>query len=159
MILLGAILLFLAAAVFVVAEMFLPSHGILGVCAVGCAIASIVMAYMFSQMMGLIFGVAVMVATPFVLYWAVKLYPRTVVGKKIMLGVPESVTGFEQEAQRLSELVGKRGVAMTMLRPAGTVEIDGRRIDAVSEAEFVQPGAEVEVVRVSGMEVVVKAVG
>jgi len=156
-ILLGAILLFIAAAVFVVAEMFLPSHGILGVCAVGCAVASVVMAYMVSQLLGLIFGVAVVLATPFVLYWAVKLYPKTAVGKRIMLGVPDSATGFEHEAQQLSQLVGKRGIATTMLRPAGTIELDDQRIDAISESEFIQPGMTIEVVRVNGMEVIVKA--
>ncbi|MCL2648715.1 MAG: hypothetical protein FWD61_17220 [Phycisphaerales bacterium] len=155
---LGAILLFIAAAVFMAAELFLPSHGVLAIGAAGCAVASVVTAYMKSPMLGLIFGVAVVLMVPVVIYWAVRLYPKTPVGKRVMLEASSSAAGFEQETEQLSQLVGKRGNAMTMLRPAGTVELDGQRIDAVSEAEIIYPGTAVEIIRVDGMKVIVKAV-
>ncbi len=53
-------------------------------------------------------------------------------------------------------LVGKRGVTLCMMRPAGKVLIDGARIDAVTDGEFIQSDCEVEVIHVEGNRVVVR---
>jgi membrane-bound serine protease (ClpP class) len=45
------------------------------------------------------------------------------------------------------DLVGHDGVALTDLRPAGTVRIDGERIDAVSDIGFIEQGRRVRVIR------------
>lgn len=55
-------------------------------------------------------------------------------------------------------LVGKRGTALTGLRPSGTAEIADRRIDVVTEGVFVDAGATVEVVFTRGARVVVREV-
>jgi membrane-bound serine protease (ClpP class) len=54
--------------------------------------------------------------------------------------------------------LGMRGIVATPLRSAGTVLIDGNRIDAVSEAEFIDKGVEVEVIKIEGSKIVVKKV-
>jgi membrane-bound serine protease (ClpP class) len=41
---------------------------------------------------------------------------------------------------------------------SGDVFIDGKRIDAVSEAEFVDKDVEVEVIKIEGSRIVVKRV-
>jgi membrane-bound serine protease (ClpP class) len=56
----------------------------------------------------------------------------------------------------LGELVGKEGRTLTPLRPAGMVEIDERRIDVVSDSEFLGAGVRVRVVEVEGNRVVVE---
>jgi membrane-bound ClpP family serine protease len=120
---------------------------------------AIYMAYRVSPFLGFVFGVVVMAMTPVVFYWAIKIYPKTPLGKRIMLSGPEPKSaGFARESARLAELVGKRGVAMTLLRPAGSIELDGRRIDAVSESEIIEPNTPVEVIRVNGLKVIVKAI-
>jgi membrane-bound ClpP family serine protease len=90
----------------------------------------------------------------------VRIYPTTAVGKKVLLKnpPPESVQGFRDEAGKLESFLGKQGVALTLLRPAGSIEIDGDRIDAVSESEMLPAGTPVEVIRISGLKVIVKAV-
>lgn len=55
-----------------------------------------------------------------------------------------------------SGYVGKEGVAVTTLRPFGTVEIDGERIDAVSEGGYVDAGRPVIVRRAENSRVVVR---
>ena len=54
------------------------------------------------------------------------------------------------------ELLGKSGVALTTLRPAGTVLFDGRRTDVVTEGGFVAKGQAVTVVAIEGLKVVVR---
>ncbi|MHB9144139.1 MAG: NfeD family protein [Symbiobacteriia bacterium] len=56
----------------------------------------------------------------------------------------------------LAHLVGKRGRAASLLRPAGAAEIDGQRIDVVTEGGFIPAGARVVVLRVEGRRVVVE---
>ena len=60
----------------------------------------------------------------------------------------------------LRTLVGATGVALTDLRPAGTVLVDGdTRVDVVSEGPYVGRGNRVEVVRVEGNRVTVRDLG
>ena len=54
------------------------------------------------------------------------------------------------------ELLGKSGVAVTALRPAGTAVFDGRRTDVVTEGGFVEKGQPVTVVGIEGLRVVVR---
>lgn len=52
---------------------------------------------------------------------------------------------------------GSRGIALTPLRPAGIASVDGKRVDVVSQGEFVESGQPVEIVRDDGHRVVVRA--
>lgn len=55
-------------------------------------------------------------------------------------------------------LAGRRGVALTDLRPGGFALIDGTRVDVVTEGDYVRAGEPVEVVRDEGYKRVVRAV-
>jgi len=157
---LAAIALLVLAMVLVAAELFVPSHGVLTIFAFIAAAGSVFFAYRFSPGAALIFVVLIVVAAPVVFYWAVKLYPTTTVGKRVLLAPPSqgtTVTGFNDDAAKLEQLVGRQGVAMSLLRPSGTIDIAGRRIDAMSESEIIPPGVPVEVIKVSGLKVIVKA--
>ncbi|MDA7936503.1 hypothetical protein N9B90_01020 [bacterium] len=67
-----------------------------------------------------------------------------------------SVTsGLGIDNDSLVALVGRTGEAATTLKPTGTIELDGDRIDVVTEGEFVEQGARVRVLYVEGNRVVV----
>jgi membrane protein implicated in regulation of membrane protease activity len=68
----------------------------------------------------------------------------------------KSSEGYVAADLSKKSLVGKRGVTLCMMRPAGKVEIDGMRMDAVTDGEFIQKDCEVEVIQVAGNRVVVK---
>ena len=57
-----------------------------------------------------------------------------------------------------TDLLNKEGVALTPLRPSGTIVIDHERIDAVTEGGFVNSGQKVTVIEVEGVRVVVREV-
>jgi membrane-bound serine protease (ClpP class) len=52
-------------------------------------------------------------------------------------------------------LAGRRGHALTPLRPSGKVDIDGTIFDVVADGEFVALGEPVEVIRIEGIRIVV----
>ena len=54
------------------------------------------------------------------------------------------------------DLIGKTGVAITDLRPAGVATVGGERVDVVTEGEYIQSGAGVEVIRTEGYRHVVR---
>ncbi len=53
-------------------------------------------------------------------------------------------------------MLGKTGLAVGMLRPAGIAEMEGARVDVVSEGDYVEAGTSVRVVQVDGNRVVVR---
>ncbi len=57
-----------------------------------------------------------------------------------------------------SDLVGQRGVALTVLRPAGKIQLNGELIDAVSGGGFIDAETNVEVMEVTGNKIVVRAI-
>ena len=72
------------------------------------------------------------------------------------------VLGKRQEAEEgyvaageYSDLLGKEAVTYSVLRPSGIIEIEGRRIDAVSDGTWIPAGQRVEVVSVQGSRIVV----
>ncbi len=70
--------------------------------------------------------------------------------------------GTDPERARLvasyDYLRGQQGVATTDLRPAGVAQLGGERIDVVTEGSYVSNGSPIEVLRVEGTRVVVRAV-
>lgn len=54
--------------------------------------------------------------------------------------------------------LGKEGLVLSTLRPAGTAEFNGERLDVVSEGEYLTPGTQVKIVRTEGRRIVVRKV-
>jgi membrane-bound ClpP family serine protease len=56
----------------------------------------------------------------------------------------------------MSYFMGREGTVSTPLRPAGIADFDGVRLDVVAEAEFVEAGQRVRVIRADGNRIVVR---
>jgi membrane-bound serine protease (ClpP class) len=54
-------------------------------------------------------------------------------------------------------LVGKTGITLSVLRPAGFVEVENRRIDVVTQGEMIECGVPVRITAVEGNHVIVQA--
>ena len=54
-------------------------------------------------------------------------------------------------------LVGKRGRTSSVLRPAGIGDFDGVRLNVVTEGDFIESGRPIEIARVEGARIVVRA--
>lgn len=58
----------------------------------------------------------------------------------------------------LDYFLGKEGTTLTVLRPSGTADFDGVRMDVVSDGDFITKGKRVKIVRVQGRRIVVKEI-
>jgi membrane-bound serine protease (ClpP class) len=81
------------------------------------------------------------------------LLPKTKAGKAMVL---ESAHTAKAADGRLAKLVGMPGVAITPLRPSGSVQIDDSPVDVVTDGEYIDAGARVVVAKVEGSRVVVE---
>jgi membrane-bound ClpP family serine protease len=151
-------LLVLGLAVMVL-EVFVPSGGILGFASVAALLAGIVTAFVaLGPLAGLGAVAVVLVAVPVLLGLALKVFPETPLGRRVMPPPPDAadLVPNADRRRRARALVGRTGRVVGDLVPWGRVEIDGEAIDAVSEGGPIDAGAAVEVVAVQGAAVVVR---
>ena len=82
-----------------------------------------------------------------------RVLPRLPLGRRLVLA-----TGVEGDSAPESDhlLRGRTGTARSPLRPAGIAEIDGVRVDVVSDGGFIDAGATIQVTRVDGNRIVVR---
>ncbi len=131
----------------------------LGFLSIISLVAGIVLAfYHHGSETGLVFVLATALAVPAALAVAFRYWPQTPMGRRLLLDVPTSqeVLPDSPQRQRLKQLVGKRGVAKSVMMPSGAVQIEGQTIDALSEGVPIEAGQRVEVIEVHGTRVVVQ---
>lgn len=151
--------LVVAALAFVVVEICTPTFGILGVLSVAAMIWAVWLCYQLGQVVGLVATPIAVVGYPAFILFAVKKIPQTAMGRWLMLRRDRSTAGEgTPEAPRLRQYVGRETTADTVLRPTGTVKIDGERIVARAEQGMISAGTAVRVIRATGTEVVVRPV-
>jgi membrane-bound ClpP family serine protease len=145
----------------IVAEVFFISAGILSVGAAVSLVSAVFLAFTgHGQAVGFLVLALAAVGAPAALAFALKVLPRTAIGRRILLSGPDHdlVSGAAQEIG-LDELRGRTGTTQSVLRPTGFARIDGRRIDVVTRGELIERGAEIEVIEVEGNRVVVAQAG
>lgn len=83
--------------------------------------------------------------------------PRLPFGRRLVLdaGMPAGA-GYVSAPESDRQWLGRTGIAISPLRPAGIGEIDGTRVDVVSDGGFVHAGTGIEVTRVDGNRIVVR---
>ncbi len=139
-------------------ELFIPSGGVLGILAALAIIGSIAVAFSGGWVTGVIMLIATMLILPVVLAAAIHYWPRTPIGRMILLETPRSedeVLSDTLEHRKLKDLIGKRGVAKTKMLPSGAVVIDGRVYDAIGESMAIDPGQPIRVTAVRTNRIVV----
>jgi membrane-bound serine protease (ClpP class) len=86
-----------------------------------------------------------------------RVLPRLPFGRRLVLETELTAReGFASAPETDRAWLGKRGTAASPLRPAGIADIEGERVDVVSDGEFVDAGEPITVVRVDGNRIVVR---
>lgn len=161
--LIWSLVLFVIGLLIAVIEVVVPSGGLLAIAALGALIGSLVCAYQLSGWMAAALAAVELVCVPIVVIIAFKVLPKTSLGRQLILSPPSPTQPVIQAPphaapEGFAALAGKEGKAVTMLRPAGTAEIDGRRISVVTRGEMIPEGRVVRVTEVEGNRIVVEAV-
>jgi membrane-bound serine protease (ClpP class) len=157
--LLFAAFLYVVCAALIVAEVFLPSGGILSVCALACLVGGVTICFRTSMVAGWLGVVVAAVMVPSLLIGAYRILPKTGFGRRVILARPVRERGDAlSDGPELAQLLGQMGQVLTPLRPVGTCDIGGRRVQCVSESGYIQKDNKVTVIRVEGSQVTVRVV-
>ena len=142
-----------AGLLVIVAEVMLPSGGILTIIALGLLGYSIYLVFTgISFDAGVMIVIADLILLPIIAIIGFKMLAKSPLSLQSSLQRSAGVVSYDE---KLSELVGKEGVAVTNLRPSGTVKIDNVRVDVVSRGDYIEKGEAVRVLKVEGSRVVV----
>ncbi len=141
-------------------ELFVPSAGMLGVLAALLILAGIISAFFHSLIAGAALLAVTCFSLPMIIAAAVKIWPSTPFGRKILIGAMSEKDVLPQNDLQglLKPLVGRRGVAKTKMLPSGIIQIDDRNYDAVSDGFAIEPGTPVEVIAIRTKRAVVRPV-
>ena len=149
-----AVILMLLGCGLVVLEVFIPSGGALSLLSAIALIASLVMAFRSDTSTGLTFLLVTVVAVPSAVAFAFKVWPLTPMGKAFLGELSTSAEMTPEDPRRV--LVGRAGIAKSKMLPSGSVLIDGKTIDAISQGSAIDKDQAVVVVEVRANRVVVR---
>jgi membrane-bound serine protease (ClpP class) len=150
-----AIVLFVIGILLVAAEFFLPGAvaGILGLASI---VASLLLAGGDIKYTAISLLIALLVTLMGMIFMIKVLKKRMKLFKKIVLADSASTAGGYVSNVNRTDLLGKTGVTMTPLRPAGMINIGDERLDVVSEGSFIPKDEWVSVIKVEGSRIVVR---
>ena len=157
-----ALLLLAVGLAFLVAEIFIPSGGLISVMAVISLTASVFFAWSAwgkdQPTMWWIYLAALIFLLPTTILMAIVILPRTPWGKRIILEGPEldEVTPYVHEEGQLSRLIGKMAKTLSLLNPGGMVLVEGQRIHCESEGMLIDPDQQVKIIGLKGNRLIVR---
>jgi len=146
------ILSFSIGVILLIAELLLPTHGVLGVGGVLAMAIGIGACFYVNRWLGMGVLVGAMLVSPLIGAWAMKIYPRTPIGRRMVLQPPSSAPA------PLTIHIGQTGVVVSALRPMGECDFGDERIEVIAEQGMIPPGQSVKVVSIVNGRPAVRAV-
>ena len=149
--------IFMVGLICIGVEVLLPTVGLLG--AVGVA----ALVYSFILSLGgdvqAVYALATAAVLALVIFLLIaKRLPDSKLWKKLVLSNATKTEDGYVSAVTDATLVGREAIVLSDVRPAGVVELDGRRVDVVSEGDYIVKGERVKIVAAEGSRVVVRKV-
>lgn len=157
------IILLLGLVLLGVELILIPGFGLAGVLGISAILISLVMSLlgegaaptMILSTIGQV-GLSLLIAIIIMVFF-LRALPRLSIGRALVLRTELSTDkGFASAPESDSHWLGKTGRSITPLHPAGIADIDGHRVDVVSEGEPIDAEQVITVVRVDGNRVVVR---
>jgi membrane-bound serine protease (ClpP class) len=148
------ILLQIMGLAVIVAEIFIPSLGLLTLIALGVFFYSLYLVFTtISTPAGMVFAGLDIILIPVLVVLGMKLLAQSPLALKQELSKKDGVVSQRRE---LEALLSMTGVSVTDLRPAGMAEIDSQRVDVVTDGEYIDADTPIIVTSVSGNRIVVE---
>ena len=154
-----AVFLYFACAALIIAEVFVPSGGIISLFALACVIVGGVIFFKHSTTTGWIGVVTAVIMVPSVLIIAYRIFPKTSFGRAVTLTPPERQRGDAiPDTPELKEMLGTVGLVVTPLRPVGMCDFSGERLECVAEGGYVDKDKKVKVIDVESTQLTVRVI-
>ena len=154
---LSQIAVFLAGILCIIIEMLMPTVGLLAGAGVAAMLYSVVMT--LGGDINAVYAMLVSFAMAvFIFALIVKKLPSSKLWNRLTLKDKSNTANGYVSAEPREELLGKRGIVVTELRPSGSALMADKLVDVISEGAFLTKGEKIIVVAVNGNRVLVRKV-
>ncbi|WP_027634606.1 NfeD family protein [Clostridium hydrogeniformans] len=147
-------ILFLVGIALVILEMFIPGFGIPGILGGIVLLAAIILtANTVTQMIILTIIILAILGIAFTI--VLILFTKGKITNVVLEEKLDKERGYIG-TEDLDYFIGKEGTTTSVLRPSGTADFQGVRMDVVSEGDFIELNEKIKVIKVQGRRIVVK---
>ena len=147
----------LAGLALLVTEAIMPGFGIAGILGAILEIIAIYSAYVqYGLVTALILTLLFIILLGVVIFLSYRSAMKGRISRSDLILKDAEEAAPEPAAKTLQVYLNREGVTVSALRPGGTVEIDGVRINAASGGELVEKGEKVLVTGTEGDHVIVR---
>ena len=144
---------FVIGSCLIIVEAFIPGFGVAGICGVVLEIVALRCCWVLH---GIVPALLALVGVLALIGVAVFLSYRSAMNGRLSKSHLVLKDTEKTAAEDKPDWIGMEGVAVTALRPAGQIEIDGKRLNAASTGDFVEKGSAVLVTGMEGDHCVIK---
>lgn len=147
----------LVGLLMLVIELFTPGVGVAGITGVIAMVAVVVLQLVWGDPRVAVYVIAiVLLIIVLALIWLIRSLQRGRLSRSFLV-LHDTVDGASvPEVAAGQSLIGRVGVSITPLRPAGIADIDGARVDVMTAGAFIEKNRRVEVIRAEGMHILVR---
>jgi len=147
------VLLQVIGILVIIAEIFIPSLGVLTVIALAVLAYSLYIVFTgISTTAGVIFTGVDIILVPFMIVLGIKILAKSPLSLKKELS---KQNGVVSQKEKLETYINVQGESVTDLRPAGMAQINSQRVDVVTDGEYIDAGTPVVVTGVEGNRIIV----
>jgi len=153
------IILFVIGLLLLLAEIFfIPGFGLAGIGGIAAILTSIFLT--FGNIVQATYSILIALGVSIIgLLLLIKYIPSTRTWRKFVLSTEQKKElGYTVGTKDLTRLNGKEGIAITPLRPSGIVEVNGKKLNALTQGEYVDSNTRIKIISVEGNKIVVEAV-
>ncbi|MBU5438264.1 nodulation protein NfeD [Tissierella sp. MSJ-40] len=147
--------LFVTGLILLVIEGMVPGFGLPGISGIILVLAGTILAMESLSTAILSLSVAIIITTIATII-LLKLGFRSKIFNKIILTTHQKDEKGYLSVDSKDEYLDKEGLTVSELRPTGFIEIDGKRLDALSEEGFIPRDIPIKVARVEGSKIFVR---
>ena len=144
-----------AGLLFVIIEMFHPGFGAPGIIGVILLVVGVFM-YAKTPLQALVMFLIILAILGAALTLVLKSASKGKLAKHLILHDSLDENVKFSSVDDLDYFVGNEGKALTSLRPSGTADFNGVKLDVVSEGEFIPMDSKVTIIKIEGHRIVVK---
>ncbi len=151
-----SILFYVIAVLLLFLDLLIPTAGLLLLASVISAAACVWYGFQSSASVGMAMLTIVAASIPALAILALKLWPHTPLGRRIVLTPPPNAAEPVPAEKPLEAYIGRIVVSRWAMMPSNNLAIDGKSLNAVAESGFIDAGQTVEVVAIRERQLVVR---